>query len=81
MVAFITGVVLAVLGILGLIFWFGVFVVVLKGSLPFIFTVCGLAAIAVGISSMKDKMAAEAKEEPQPEPKPEEETKSEDTSA
>ena len=71
MVALIAGLVLLVLGILGLVFWFGLFWAVLRGSIPFIFTICGLAAIAVGISSVKDKAAAvttEAPEEPKPEP-------------
>jgi len=70
MVALIVGVVMLVLGVLGLIFWFSEFIVVLIGSLPFIFVVCGLAAIAVGISSVKDKVCAAAKTE-QEEEKPE----------
>jgi len=72
MVALIAGLVLLVLGILGLVFWFSLFWMVLRGSIPFIFTICGLAAIAVGISSVKDKAAAAVKEvpeEPKPEPK------------
>ena len=73
MVALIAGLVLLVLGILGLVFWFGLFWDVLRGSVPFIFTICGLAAIAVGISSVKDKAAAATKEVPeQPKPAPEE---------
>ena len=76
MVALAVGIVLTVLGILGLVFWFGNFIVVLIGSLPFVFVVCGLAAIVVGASSLKDKIAAstkvEEKKEPEEKKKPEE---------
>ena len=71
MIAMIVGVVLFVLGVLGLIFWFSEFITVLIGSLPFIFVVCGLAAIAVGISSAKDKLCAAAKVEEKEEKKEE----------
>jgi len=73
MVALVAGVVMFVLGVLGLIFWWGAFVWVLKGSLPCVLTICGLAALVVAVSSMKDKAAAAKKETPEskPEEKPE----------
>lgn len=63
MVALIVGGVLFVLGVLGLIFWWAWFVVVLKGSLPPVFLLSGLAALALGISQLRDKMAAKKEEE------------------
>lgn len=48
--------------------WWHAFVTVLKGSIPPILIICGLAAIAVGISSIRDKMAAGAQDEPKPTP-------------
>lgn len=75
MVALVAGVVMLVLGVLGLVFWWHCFIVVLMGSLPFVFTICGLAALLVAFSSIKDKAAAAIKEEttPEPEEKPESE--------
>lgn len=63
MVALIVGIVLFVLGVLGLIFWWAPFVGVLKGSLPPVFVLSGLAALALGISQLRDKMAAKKEEE------------------
>jgi uncharacterized membrane protein len=63
MVALIVGIVLFVLGVLGLIFWWSRFVIVLLGSLPPIFVLSGLAALALGISQLRDKMAAKKEEE------------------
>ncbi|MDP2898787.1 MAG: hypothetical protein Q8Q12_19795 [bacterium] len=63
MIALVVGIVFIVLGVLGLIFWFPSFVGVLKGSLPPIFLLSGLAALALGISQARDKMAAKKEEE------------------
>jgi hypothetical protein len=63
MIALIVGIVFFVLGVLGLIFWWSRFVVVLLGSLPPIFILSGLAALALGISQVRDKMAAKKEEE------------------
>jgi outer membrane biosynthesis protein TonB len=87
MIALLVGIVFVILGVLGLILWWGNFVVVLTGSLPPIFILSGLAALALGISQVRDKMAAKKEEEelaaeeakaaePKPEPvKPEEPAK------
>lgn len=63
MIALIVGIVFLVLGVLGLIFWWTKFVIVLAGSLPPIFVLSGLAALALGISQIRDKIAAKKEEE------------------
>ena len=72
MVVLIVGFVFLVVGFLLLflskVWWWAFFLVVLKGSLPPILIICGLAAIAVGISSVRDRMAAGTQEEPKPTP-------------
>jgi hypothetical protein len=74
MVVLLVGLVFFVGGIVLLAFagphhaWWYSFVTVLKGSIPPILVICGLAAIAVGISSIRDKMAAGAQDEPKPTP-------------
>ena len=42
---------------------FGSFLIVLKGTVPLILILGGLASIGVGISSIKDKAAAKQEEE------------------
>ncbi len=74
MVVLIVGLVLAIGGVLLLALagggpsWWWSFIVVLKGSIPPILIIIGLAAIAVGISSVRDKMAAGTQDEPKPTP-------------
>ncbi len=63
MIALLVGIVFMILGVLGLVFWWSRFVIVLTGSLPPIFILSGLAALALGISQMRDKMAAKKEEE------------------
>lgn len=63
LVFLIGGVVLVLPSIWGHLTW-----VVIRGSIPPILIICGLAAIAVGISSVRDKMAAGTQEEPKPTP-------------
>ena len=72
MVVLIVGIVCAVLGFLGLFLdltagpmvmrGYHYLWIVIKGSVPIMLVLFGLAALAVGISSMKDK-AASSKEE------------------
>ena len=64
MVVLIVGIVFTVLGALGIGLFHGYTYLwyVLRGSVPIMFVLFGLAAIAVGISSIKDK-AASSKEE------------------
>ena len=63
MIALLVGIVFVILGVLGLILWWGNFIIVLTGSLPPIFILSGLAALALGISQVRDKMAAKKEEE------------------
>ena len=77
MVVLIVGLIMLVLGVVGFIIWGPEFLGVLKGSLPPIFALAGLAAIAVGISSLKDKMAAVEKEAEPATEAPKEEAKTE----
>jgi hypothetical protein len=64
MVVLVVGIIFTVLGALGIGLWHGYSYLwaVLRGSVPIMFVLFGLAAIAVGISSLKDK-AASAKED------------------
>jgi len=57
------GIVLVLPSIWGHLTW-----AVIRGSIPPILIICGLAAIAVGISSIRDKMAAGGPEQPKPTP-------------
>ncbi len=50
----IFGIMAAVLGIIGLIVWFGQFVYVIAGTLPFIFILGGALAIYIGFDELKD---------------------------
>ncbi len=79
MVVLIVGVILFVGGILLILpwAWWERFVVVLLGSIPPLLIICGLAAIAVGISSVRDKLAAAKEETSEPPTTPTEEKKEE----
>ena len=74
MVVFLIGIVCLVGGIVLLAFggpghlWWKSFLMVLRGSIPPILILIGLAAAAVGISSIRDKAAAGAQDEPKPTP-------------
>lgn len=65
MVVLIVGVVLSVVGVLGIFLFEGwaYLGVVIRGSVPLMFFVFGLAAIAVGVSSVRDKVASAQDEE------------------
>ena len=60
MAVLIVGLILTALGGLGIGLWNGYSFLwyVLRGSVPIMFVLFGLAAIAVGISSIKDKSAS-----------------------
>ena len=59
------GLVSIIIGIWGLISWWYSFVILLKGSVPTILILGGLAALFAGISEVKDSMQAK-KEEAKP---------------
>ncbi len=65
MLSVIFGLIGVVVGIIWLISWGGVqpFLVVLQGSVPPFLILVGLVAVAAGISSIKDNMAAKKEEE------------------
>jgi len=50
------GIAAIVLGVLGLIEWWELFVKALAACVPFILLMCGILAIIIGISSIKEKM-------------------------
>jgi len=56
------GLISILLGIWGLVSWWYNFVVLLKGSVPFILILGGLAALFAGISEIKDCMQAKKEE-------------------
>jgi len=68
MVVFIVGLIFLVGGVVLLWPWGALTWGVIRGSIPPILIICGLAAIAVGISSIRDRMAAGAQDEPKPTP-------------
>lgn len=65
MIALLVGIIFLVVGVLGftLFHWADEFVDVLQGSLPPILILSGLAAVALGISQIRDKIAAKKEEE------------------
>lgn len=63
MVALAGGVVAVILGIIGIIVWWGDFLEILKGTLPVLFILGGALAAYLGYEEIKDKKAAESFEE------------------
>lgn len=59
----IGGIVALLLGLCGLIVWWGKFVAILQGSVPFLLLVGGLIATYAGIASAKDETARKKEEE------------------
>ncbi|MBL7170676.1 MAG: hypothetical protein ISS46_01625 [Candidatus Omnitrophica bacterium] len=58
----IGGIVALILGVIGMSRLYASFWIVLKGTIPAILILGGLASIGVGISSIKDKLAAKTEE-------------------
>lgn len=59
----IIGGVIAIIGLIGLINWWGAFVTLLKGSIPAMMIFGGVIAVIAGMSEMKDEAAAKKPEE------------------
>ncbi len=59
----IGGMIAVVLGIWGIIGWWGWFLRILMGSIPFLLLLGGAIAIFGGITSIKDQIAAKKEEE------------------
>ena len=58
----IVGAIVALLGLIGFISWWGSFLVVVKGTLPAMLIFGGIIAVIAGLSEMKDEAAAKEKE-------------------
>ena len=70
--ALIGGVVAVVLGIWGLIGWWGYFVKALMAFVPILALIGGVVAIASGVSDIKDKIVEKKEKAKEPEKKEEE---------
>ncbi len=56
------GVIAAVVGLIGLVIWWGPFLEILQGGIPVILLLGGALAIYVGFDEMKDQMTAKEAE-------------------
>jgi hypothetical protein len=74
MTALVGGVVALILGIIGIIFWWGYFIELLAGAIPVVLILGGALATYLGIEEMKDKKASESFETDKDELKKEVET-------
>ncbi len=54
MVSIVGGAVAVILGLTGLIIWWGDFIVIIKGMLPIFLLLGGLIAVLAGLSDMKE---------------------------
>jgi hypothetical protein len=63
MVALIVGLIIAVLGVLGILRWTPDFILVLRGSVPVMLVCGGLLAVIAGITSIKDSIEAKKLEQ------------------
>jgi hypothetical protein len=63
MAALSGGIVALVLGIIGIIFWWGDFIQILRGSIPLILLLGGVLAAYLGFEELKDKRAVDTFEE------------------
>jgi ABC-type multidrug transport system fused ATPase/permease subunit len=55
----IGGVVAVIVGLLGLIFWWSDFVIILKGGIPIIIVLSGILAFYIGLDEIQDKLREE----------------------
>jgi len=61
MISIIVGLVVAVLGLIGMVVWVWDLMIVLKGALPVCFFFSGILAIIAGVSSFKGSEVAKEK--------------------
>ena len=59
----IGGLIFMVLGLIGLIVWFDLFIKALQASIPALFILGGLISFIAGISEIKDSAASQQEEE------------------
>ncbi len=62
LLAVLGGFLAVVLGILGLIFWFGKFILLLQGTLPLVLILGGGIALFIGITEIKDTIKSKEEE-------------------
>ncbi len=55
----IGGAVSVIVGLLGLIFWWSDFVIILKGGIPIIIVLSGILAVYIGLDEIQDKLMEE----------------------
>lgn len=61
-ISVIGGVVAVLLGVWGIIGWWGYFIKVLQGTVPAMLIFGGLIAVFLGVSEIKDELAAKKEE-------------------
>ena len=59
MTLLIGGGISVIIGLLGLIFWFADFIIMLKGGLPIILILGGILAVYIGLDEIQDKLREE----------------------
>ena len=58
----VVGVIVVVVGVIGLLRWWGDFAAILKGTIPAMMIFAGAIAVIAGLSEMKDESAAKSEE-------------------
>jgi len=58
----VIGAIVVLLGLLGLMSWWGEFTVILKGMLPAMMIFAGAVAVIAGLSEMKDEASSKKEE-------------------
>lgn len=58
MASIVGGGIAIIIGILGLIFWWGSFITILKGGIPILLLLGGIISLVAGISEIKDTAKA-----------------------
>ena len=59
----ISGIVSVIVGVIGFIFWWDAFVVILKGGIPIMLILGGILAVYVGLDAMQDRMKEERRKQ------------------
>ena len=62
LMAILGGFIAVILGIVGLIFWFGHFIELLQGTIPLILILGGGIALFIGITEIKDTLKSKEEE-------------------
>ena len=59
----ISGIVSVIVGMIGFIFWWNDFVIILKGGIPIMLILFGILAVYVGLDAMQDRMKEERRKQ------------------